>query len=212
MPYVCERAGTVRRRWLFRGRVLYTLPSEVLQDRVYWVPPAAVLPGVHFLCVGRDTDSVCYLLLLIRRALEHFERVLHARHAWALVRHLFSPYFLVIGRTVWVPASDPRLGSLGNPVYCIRIYWPQTPAAITRSASPELVSRFCFLPGCSVRVPPIFICPWHQALRRRMGKPPIPMRSLGLCRGCRLVRYCCVSHQKRHWKYVHRFECTRRFC
>ena len=30
-----------------------------------------------------------------------------------------------------------------------------------------------------------------------------------ICKGCRLVRYCCRRHQKRHWKYIHSQQCKR---
>lgn len=30
-----------------------------------------------------------------------------------------------------------------------------------------------------------------------------------VCAGCRLVRYWCREHQKRHWKYMHREQCLK---
>lgn len=32
---------------------------------------------------------------------------------------------------------------------------------------------------------------------------------LKMCSGCRQARYCCRSHQKRHWKPQHRFKCKK---
>merc|ERR1711879_812019 len=37
---------------------------------------------------------------------------------------------------------------------------------------------------------------------KRKGQRGFAAKSI--CKGCRLVRYCSRSHQKRHWKYMHR--------
>eukprot|EP01084_Bolivina_argentea_P274409 467723_1 len=32
------------------------------------------------------------------------------------------------------------------------------------------------------------------------------------CKGCELLKYCCKSHQKKHWKFIHRQQCLRINC
>ncbi|KAF9051930.1 MM3350-like domain-containing protein [Panaeolus papilionaceus] len=43
------------------------------------------------------------------------------------------------------------------------------------------------------------------------GKPASDHVELKTCSGCRKVWYCSVSHQKDHWKIIHKKECTREF-
>ena len=47
--------------------------------------------------------------------------------------------------------------------------------------------------------------------RKLCGFPFCQTRMEGkyICKGCRLVRYCCRRHQKRHWKYIHSQQCRR---
>ena len=41
--------------------------------------------------------------------------------------------------------------------------------------------------------------------RKRKGHDNFAKQSI--CKGCRLVRYCCRNHQKRHWKHIHSQQC-----
>ena len=49
-------------------------------------------------------------------------------------------------------------------------------------------------------------CGWPPCSSMK-GKHPFPTRNI--CKGCRLVRYCCREHQKRHWRFIHRQQCGR---
>ena len=47
-------------------------------------------------------------------------------------------------------------------------------------------------------------CGWPLCTKR---KDVDSFAARSICKGCRLIRYCCRSHQKRHWKYMHRQQC-----
>ena len=48
-------------------------------------------------------------------------------------------------------------------------------------------------------------CAWRHCKMDMAGK------RFKLCSGCRSVRYCCRSHQKRHWKEHHKYHCKSKF-
>ena len=45
------------------------------------------------------------------------------------------------------------------------------------------------------------------------GKPNVNAAKLKRakfqCKGCRLIRYCCRNHQKKHWKFIHSQQCRK---
>ena len=42
-----------------------------------------------------------------------------------------------------------------------------------------------------------------QKRKRKDMKPALT------CKGCKLIRYCCRNHQKKHWKFIHRQQCIK---
>ena len=199
MPFVCERAGSIHHRWCVRigsaGRfVLSGLPSEVLfEDRTYWVPDSlyvqdrALWHRVRYMCsVPRGATFASFLSFL-----SHFFRSFRWRSQrssrWRDICCALLPYLSV----VCVHERYHACRSSHCPSFCVELIvqfrWHSV-LALDLSAARCRISRFCFFPGCYIFTP-----------------------RLRLCRGCRSVRYCSVSHQKRHWIMSHRFQCVRSF-
>lgn len=51
--------------------------------------------------------------------------------------------------------------------------------------------------------PKYFPCGWPLCSKLHSKWTP-----LKICSGCRMVRYCCKNHQKKHWKFVHSQQCS----
>lgn len=50
------------------------------------------------------------------------------------------------------------------------------------------------------------ICGWLPCYGMRL-KSDGCHETMYVCKGCRLIKYCCRKHQKKHWKFIHRWQC-----
>ena len=47
-------------------------------------------------------------------------------------------------------------------------------------------------------------CQWIECKNKKKRK------RLWICKGCKLVTYCCKSHQKKDWKFIHSTQCLKK--